>query len=144
MPTRLLAAMIALVLADASPESRLNAPPPSFETRQAQAPDESHPAMLAQFLWSSMAENRRKLERGSFIATGRLVIDDPINRARADGDVVISSAFDTGLGAASRSLDSQEISKRAPRISVIRPLVQMDLGQQTDRRITVHGGRTGS
>ena len=56
------------------------------------------PAKLARYLWSGMTENRRKLERGIFVATGRRVIDNWADRSHGAGEVEIFGAFDHEKG----------------------------------------------
>ena len=55
---------------------------------------ESDQAKLARYLWDGMAESRKKLERGSFVATGRRVIDDLTIRSHGEGEVKLVGAFD--------------------------------------------------
>ena len=65
------------------------------EPDQATPASDPGPQKLAQYLWSRMTENRQKLERGSFVATGHRVIDDPVTREHVDGEVEIIGAFDS-------------------------------------------------
>jgi hypothetical protein len=83
MTNQLFALLIALLPVDESHGDRQLAPV-----------SESAPAKIAQYLWSGMTENRQKLKRGSFVATGRRVIEDPVTREHVDGEVEIIGAFD--------------------------------------------------
>ncbi len=53
---------------------------------------------LVRYLWSGMTENRKKLERGVFVATGRRAIDNWTDRSHGAGEVEIFGAFDYEKG----------------------------------------------
>ncbi len=55
---------------------------------------ETDPAKLAQYIWSGMANDRKKLERGSYIATGHRVIDNVVDRTHTESEVELFGAFD--------------------------------------------------
>jgi hypothetical protein len=94
----LLSLLIAPPFASRPPASTPNTTPASLAPRRPKATSESVPARLAHDLWSRMADNRQKLERGSFIATGRRLLDDWTIRSHADGEVMIVGAFDSRKG----------------------------------------------
>lgn len=68
------------------------------EDVQVPSASDPDPAKLARYLWTGMTENRRKLERGIFVATGRRVIDHWADRSHGAGDVEIFGAFDHEKG----------------------------------------------
>lgn len=74
------------------------APAADPELRQNPFLSRSDQAKLARYLWAGMAENRKKLERGSFVATGRRVIDDVTHRSHGEGEVILSGPSTTKRG----------------------------------------------
>ena len=68
------------------------------EDVQVPSASDPDPAKLARYLWSGMTENRRKLERGVFVATGRRIIDNWSDRSHGSGEVELFGAFDHEKG----------------------------------------------